>query len=101
MCVASHGHRCAEAYNPRRGDARLPIMLIAQCQRWLLAAAALYLALMPTNAATFGRSVLFGVSSLLAVILIAAAWTGRGERISSPGYAILTALLIWCGWDFA
>jgi O-antigen ligase len=77
------------------------MMMIAQCYRWLLAAAAAYLALLPTNAATFGRSVFFGVSSILALSLIAAGLTGRGERVPSPGVAILATLGAWCAWDFA
>src|SRR3989442_9728352 len=76
-------------------------MMIDYCNRWLLAAAAAYLALLPTNAATFGRSVLFGVSSILALSLVAAGWTGRGERIPSPGVALLAALSAWCAWDLA
>src|SRR4051812_21284000 len=76
-------------------------MMIAQCYRWLLAAAAAYLALLPTNAATFGRSVLFGVSSVLALSLIVAGWTGRGERIPPPGKAIVATLVAWSLWDFA
>src|SRR5215207_9095915 len=75
--------------------------MIAQCNRWLLAAAAFYLALLPTNAATFARSVLFGVSSVLALTLIAAGWTGRDERVPSPGAAIMATLVAWSLWDFA
>jgi hypothetical protein len=45
--------------------------------------------------------VLFGVSSLLALSLVAAGWTGRGERVPSPGAALVAALSAWCVWDFA
>ena len=76
-------------------------MMIDLCNRSLLAAAAVYLALLPTNAATFGRSVFFGVASILALTLISAGLTGRGERIPSPGIAILATLSAWCAWDLA
>lgn len=75
--------------------------MIELSYRWLLAAAAAYLALLPTNAATFIRSVLFGVAAALALSLLAARSRGRGERIPSPGSPLLIALAVWCLWNVA
>ena len=71
------------------------------CHGALLAAAAAYLALQPTTIATYGRSVTFGLAALFALILVAAALSGRGERIPSPGIAVLAPLGAWCLWNAA
>jgi O-antigen ligase len=71
------------------------------CHGALLAAAAAYLALQPTTIATYGRSVTFGLAALFALILVAAALSGRGERIPSPGLAVLAPLAAWCVWNAA
>ena len=75
--------------------------MIEHAHRLLLVSSAAYLALQPTNAATTFRSLAFGFSALFALIIALAALTGRGERIPSPGKAILAALLAWCAWDAA
>ena len=71
------------------------------CHGALLAAAAAYLALQPTTIATYGRSVTFGLAALFALILVAAALSGRGERIPSPGIAVLAPRGAWCLWNAA
>jgi O-antigen ligase len=69
------------------------------CHGVLLAAAGAYLALQPTTIATYGRSVTFGLATLFTLILVAAALSGRGERIPSPGWAVLAPLGAWCVWN--
>jgi O-antigen ligase len=73
----------------------------ALCHSFLLAAAAVYLALQPTTIATYGRSVTFGLAALFTLILGAASLSGRGERIPSPGWAVLAPLGAWCLWNAA
>ena len=68
---------------------------------WQLWVAAAYLALLPSNAWTFARSLTFGVSAGLAVIILIAGWTGRGARVPSPGLGILVTLGLWCAWSVA
>ena len=71
------------------------------CHGVLLGAAAVYLALQPTTIATYGRSVTFGLATLFTLILVAAALSGRGERIPSPGWAVLAPLGAWGLWNAA
>jgi O-antigen ligase len=71
--------------------------LPARLRRALLVAAGIYLALLPTGWATAARSIAFGVSAALALLVLALSRSGRGESIPSPGSAILLALLIWSG----
>jgi len=75
--------------------------MIEYAYRFLLVSSAAYLALQPTNAATYFRSLTFGFSALFALIIALAALAGRGERIPSPGMPILASLLAWCAWDAA
>jgi len=69
--------------------------------RFMLVAAAAYLALQPTNVVTYGRSLTFGLATLFALIAVIASFAGRGERIPSPGAAVLVTLGAWCVWDAA
>jgi O-antigen ligase len=68
---------------------------------WQLWAAAAYLALLPSNAWTFARSLAFGFAAGLAVVILIAGWVGRGTRVPSPGVAIITTLTLWCAWSVA
>jgi O-antigen ligase len=68
--------------------------------RWLLACAAAYLFLLPTGAATFGRSVTYGVAAICALIAWAAA-RRRGAAIPMAGAAILVPLFAWAAWSWA
>jgi len=68
---------------------------------WQLWAAAAYLALLPSNAWTFPRSLAFGLSAGLALVIVVAGYFGRGSRVPSPGADILAPLLLWCGWSVA
>ena len=69
--------------------------------RWLLAFAAAYLFLLPTNAATFVRSVAFGGAALCAVAAFAAAWRNPLTRIPLAGPWILAPLAAWALWSCA
>ena len=71
---------------------------IVNCQLW---AAAAYLALLPSNAWTFGRSLTFGIAAALAVVIVVAGWVGRGARVPYPGHAIVATLFLWCVWSVA
>jgi O-antigen ligase len=66
-----------------------------------LLAAAVYLALLPSNAWTFIRSLEFGIAASLAVVILIAGWVGRGARVPSPGIAIAGTLALWCAWSVA
>jgi len=68
-------------------------------RRWLLVAAGIYLALLPTNAATVVRSVAFGLASLFAVILVVR--PRRDWRPPAPGSALVVALGVWSAWSVA
>ncbi|HMA32311.1 MAG TPA: O-antigen ligase family protein [Casimicrobiaceae bacterium] len=68
--------------------------------RWLLASAAAYLFLLPTNAATFARSVTYGVAAICALVT----WFGarrRGTAIPMAGAGILVPLFAWAAWSWA
>jgi hypothetical protein len=71
----------------------LPVRL----RRALLIAAGIYLALLPTGWATAAKSIAFGASAALALLILALSRSGRGESIPSPGRTIVGALLLWCG----
>src|SRR5213593_940600 len=71
----------------------LPVRL----RRALLIAAGIYLALLPTGWATAAKSIAFGASAALALLILALSPSGRGESIPSPGTAILAALFLWLG----
>ena len=68
---------------------------------WQLWAAAAYLALLPSNAWTFARSLTFGLAAALAVVIVVAGWAGRGTRVPAPDRAVLTMLALWCAWSVA
>ncbi|MDE2360442.1 MAG: O-antigen ligase family protein [Betaproteobacteria bacterium] len=69
--------------------------------RCLLASAAAYLFLQPTNAATFPRSVAYGVAALCAVIAWLAARRSAATRIPMAGPSILVPLFAWSAWSWA
>ena len=75
--------------------------MIVYAYRLLLVSSAAYLALQPTNAATYGRSLTFGVTVLLVMIVGLMSIAGRGERVPFPGWSLLAALCAWCAWDAA
>lgn len=75
--------------------------MIAYAYRLLLFFSAAYLALQPTNVATYGRSLTFGLAVLFGLVVGLASLAGRGERIPFPGWAILGSLVGWCAWDAA
>ena len=69
--------------------------------RWLLAFAAAYLFLLPTNAVRLAHSVTFAGAGLCAVVAFIMAWRGRVTRIPLAGPSILVPLAVWAGWSFA
>jgi O-antigen ligase len=75
----------------------LPVPAAGAIARTALGACALYLALLPTNDATFIRSVALGIAGTFALAQAAVEWRG-GERLPSPGGWLLGALLLWSGW---
>ena len=68
--------------------------------RWLLAFAAAYLFLLPTNAVTFARSVTFAGAGLCAVIVYLVAARTAVTRIRLAGPAILVPLFAWAAWSW-
>jgi O-antigen ligase len=75
--------------------------LLDRCRRGLAVAAAAYVALLPTNAISFWRSLAFGAAALLALVLASAALRGTAPRLPSPGRAIVAALAAWSLWAAA
>jgi O-antigen ligase len=69
--------------------------------RWLLAFAAAYLFLLPTNAATFAVSVAFAGATVCAVLVFILAWRDPATRIPLAGAGILVPLALWSAWSFA
>ena len=69
--------------------------------RWLLAAAAAYLFLLPTNGARLAHSITFGCAGALAVVAFALAWRNETTRIPLAGPSILVPLFAWAGWSTA
>jgi O-antigen ligase len=69
--------------------------------RWLLAAAAAYLFLLPTNWARLAHSITFGCAGVLAIVAFALAWRHEPTRIPLAGPSILVPLFAWAGWSVA
>lgn len=67
----------------------------------LLASAAAYLALAPSNAWTFARSWSFGIAGAVAFAAVIGSVIGRNERTPSPGFYILSLLCLWSAWSVA
>jgi O-antigen ligase len=70
-------------------------------QRWLTGFALAYLAILPTNSATFVRSVAFGGAVLFALIVYVRAWRDPATRIPFAGSAVLVPLFAWALWSTA
>jgi len=68
---------------------------------WQLWASAAYLALLPSNAWTFPRSLTFGLAATLGVVIVVAGWVGRGARVPVPDRSVLVTLALWCAWSVA
>lgn len=66
---------------------------------WQLGAAGAYLALLATNALTFGRSLAFGVAALLAVLLVIRSLRTVPFEASRFPVAIIVAFAFWCLWS--
>src|SRR5574340_1540931 len=68
--------------------------------RWLLACAAAYLFLQPTNAATFVRSVAFAGSGVLALAVLMRSRRAGAAPIPFSGPTILVPLALWAAWSW-
>ena len=69
--------------------------------RWLLAFAAAYLFLLPTNGVTFLVSVTFVGGAVAALASYAIAWRDPDTRIPSAGATIVVPLAAWALWSCA
>jgi O-antigen ligase len=69
--------------------------------RWLLAFAAGYLFLLPTNALRFVHSVMFAGAGICAIIAFALAWRNSVTRVPLAGPSILVPLFVWAAWSVA
>ena len=69
--------------------------------RWLLAFAAGYLFLLPTNALRFVHSVMFAGAGICAVVAFVLARRNVVTRIPLAGPSILVPLFAWAGWSVA
>ncbi len=72
--------------------------MLAHCNRWLLPSAALYVALLTTNALNFWRSLSLVVGGACAVTIVAAGLLARGRRVPAPGMFLPLAFVAWCLW---
>ena len=75
--------------------------MLAHCNRWLLPAAVVYLAVMVTNALNFWRSVSFTVGGICAAIVVIAGLRGKAPRVPGPGRVLLASYVAWCLWSLA
>jgi O-antigen ligase len=75
--------------------------MIDHCNRWLLGFAAAYLALLPTNTATFPRSVAFVGAIVFALCMLFWSVRTRAASIPSPGWLLGIPLVAWAGWSLA
>ena len=78
------------------GTSRLDLGRVA-----LLVTASAYLMLLPTGALSFWRSIAFGSSALLAIVIVAAVARSRREIIPSIGAAVPAAVAAWALWSIA
>ena len=74
--------------------------MIAHCNRWLLAFAAAYLALLPTNVATFAQSFAYGGSIVFALCVLGLA-RGTRDAVPPPPRSVALALAAWALWSMA
>jgi len=75
--------------------------MIDHCNRWLLVFAAAYLALLPTNTATFPRSVAFAGAVFFALCMLFWASRTKAAEIPPPGWLVGLPLLAWSAWSLA
>jgi O-antigen ligase len=75
--------------------------MIDHCNRWLLGFAAAYLAILPTNAATFAHSFAYAGAVVFALIALGLTRRRQPETLPSPGWAVLVPLFAWAAWSLA
>jgi O-antigen ligase len=75
--------------------------MIDHCNRWLLGFAAAYLALQPTNVATFAHSVAFAGAVVFALAVLGLARHLDPSSLPSPGWSVLAPLFAWALWSLA
>jgi O-antigen ligase len=88
-------------FGKRRTDPRIGSPMTHHINRWLLAFAAAYLFLMPTNAVRLAHSIAFGVAAVCAALAYVAAWRHPVTRIPLAGPSILVPLFAWALWSTA
>jgi len=95
-------HAVANAFAPVQSAARRTTMpMIDRCRRALLVAAAAYLALLPTGAFSFWRSLAFAASLACASVVAAAFARDRKLAMPLPNRAIPIAVAAWALWSLA
>jgi O-antigen ligase len=72
--------------------------MIDHCNRWLLGFAAAYLALLPTNAATFAHSFAYAGAVVFALVALGLARRLQPSTLPAPGWTILAPLFAWAAW---
>ena len=75
--------------------------MIDHCNRWLLGFAAAYLALLPTNTATFAHSLAYGGAIVFALCAFGLTERYEATRVPRPGWSIGITLLAWSAWSLA
>ena len=76
----------------------MPTPMIDRCRRALLVAAAAYLALLPTGALAFWRSLAFGIAVACTIAIVA---MRRHAPIALPNRAVPIAVAAWSAWSLA
>jgi len=75
--------------------------MIDHCNRWLLGFAAAYLALLPTNTATFPRSVAFVGAVAFGLCALYNGLRVRVGGVPPPGWIVGLPLVAWSSWSLA
>jgi len=75
--------------------------MIDHRNRWLLGFAAAYLALLPTNTATFPRSVAFVGAIVFALCVLYQGLRVRAVAVPAPGWLVGLPLAAWSLWSLA
>jgi O-antigen ligase len=73
--------------------------MIDHCNRWLLGFAAAYLALLPTNSATFVHSFAYAGAVVFALFALGLAQRSAATALPAPGWSIGLPLLAWAAWS--
>ena len=75
--------------------------MIDHCNRWLLGFAGAYLALLPTNTATFPRSVAFAGAIVFGLCALYRGLRASVGGVPPPGWLVGLPLAVWSLWSLA